>query len=83
MLEADLVPSNDPLHRGHGFGRFTVVDEAVTPEVVIRGFMLAAETIGPLFESLGIDVRPELRRCGDALRARWREAVVRATDGER
>jgi len=47
MLEADLVPSNDPLHRGHRFGRFTVVDEVVTPEVVIHGFILAAETIGP------------------------------------
>jgi hypothetical protein len=66
-----------------GLAASQLFDEAVTPEVVIRGFMLAAETIGPLFESLGIDVRPELRRCGDALRARWREAVVRATDGER
>jgi hypothetical protein len=83
MLEADLVPSRDPLHRGHRFGRFTVADEAVVPEVVIHGFSLAAETIGPLFESLGVDVHPELRRCQAALSTVWKEAVVKATADER
>jgi hypothetical protein len=79
MLEADPMPSQDPLHLGHRFGRFTVADEAVVPEVVIRGYIRAAETIGPLFEGLGVDIRPDLRRCGDALSAVWKEAVAKAT----
>jgi hypothetical protein len=74
MDEHDLERSSDPLHFGHRFGVFSTRNEMTDLRVVGEAFSLAGASIRAIFDDLGVDVTPELEKCGQALTEALRAA---------
>ncbi len=74
LEEWDLAVSADPLHQGHHFGTFSFERTGASIQIVGHAFYVMADAVAEVFDSLGLDIAPELEACQEAFTSAIKQA---------